>query len=157
MDARVEDGAQRSFWPRRLACIGLLAVTLPLGIAWRMAPLHLPPFAFKYGGSALWAAAVYWVVALASPRWRVLRLAIVAALAAFGVELGKLLYWPPLDRFREALAGKLLLGRYFTVGAIVAYWLAIALVALLDAKYRPGLARNGDAAHQTSKRGNTVE
>lgn len=103
---------------RRRACLVLLACTLPLGLAWRLAPLHLPPFAFKYGGSALWAVAVYWVVALLLPGRSMGRLAVTAALVALTVELAKLIYWPPLDRFRETLAGKLLLGRYFTFGAI---------------------------------------
>ena len=109
-------------------------------------PLGLPPFAFKYGGSALWAIAVYWVVAMARPGWRPAALAVAAAIVALGVELGKLIYWAPLDRFRETLPGKLLLGRYFTVGAIVAYWLAIAFVALFDLLV---LDRNGS----TERRG----
>lgn len=117
---------------RRLICLGLLCITVPVGMAWRLAPLHLPPFAFKYGGSALWAVAVYWLVAIARPRWSSRRLALTAAAIALLVELFKLVYWPPLDRFRHTLAGKLLLGRYFTVGAVIAYWTAIAAVALLD-------------------------
>ncbi len=124
---------------RRLACLVLLACTLPLGLAWRLAPLHLPAFALKYGGSALWAAAVYWLVAFVMPGRPPRQLAAVAAGIAFGVELGKLIYWPPLDRFRETLAGKLLLGRYFTFGAIAAYWVAILVVAWLDARFRPGM------------------
>jgi hypothetical protein len=123
---------------RRLTCLILLAITLPVGLAWRLAPLHLPQFAFKYGGSALWAVAVYWVVALLLPRASVRTLALTAAMVALGVELLKLLYWPPLDHFRETLAGKLLLGRYFTLGAIVAYWLAIAVSAAFDARFHPG-------------------
>ena len=153
MTTRTEGGIGGSFWTRRLACLVLLTVTLPVGIAWRMAPLHLPSFAFKYGGSALWAVAVYWVAAFLLPHWRARRLAITSALVALGVEIGKLIFWPPLDRFRETLAGKLLLGRYFTLGAVVAYWLAILFVALLDARFRPGLAQNGGAAHQMERAG----
>jgi hypothetical protein len=118
---------------RRLVCLFCLVITIPVGIVWRMAPLHLPQFAFKFGGSALWAVAVYWAVALLLPHARVLRLRLTAAIVALAVELAKLIWWPPLDHFRETLAGKLLLGRYFTVGAIVAYWLAILAVGALDA------------------------
>ena len=120
---------------RRTVCAVCLATTLPLGLAWRLAPLGLPPFAFKYGGSALWAVAVYWVWAFLLPRTRATRLAELAALTALVVELCKLIDWRPLGRFRETLAGKLLLGRYFTVGAIVAYWLAIGIVALIDCRF----------------------
>jgi hypothetical protein len=132
---------------RRFQAFGFLAAAIPLGLSWRLAPLHLPPFAFKYGGSALWAIAVYWLVAWIKPRWRVTRLALTAAAVSLGVELLKKVYWPPLDHFRESLAGKLLLGRYFSFGAIVAYWLAIAAVATLD--------RSLDGAQPASKRAST--
>lgn len=131
-----DSATQGSTTARRLTCLALLGLTIPLGLAWRLAPLHLPPFAFKYGGSALWAVAVYWVIALALPRWRSERLALAAGVIALLVELLKLVYWPPLDHFRETLAGKLLLGRYFTFGAIAAYWIAIAATGLLDARFR---------------------
>ena len=117
---------------RRLGCATALAVTLPAGLVWRLAPLHLPPFAFKYGGSALWAIAVYWTVALLLPHKRAAVLGALAAAMAAAVECFKLVRNPALDAFRETLAGKLLLGRYFTLGAIAAYWLAIAAMALLD-------------------------
>ena len=122
---------------QRLISAAALAVILPLGLIWRLAPLHLPQFAFKYGGSALWAMAVYWVVALLFPWLRPIQVAGRAGVVAFGVEFGKLLSWAPLDRFRETIAGKLLLGRHFTWGAIAAYWIAIGTVAVLDRLQHP--------------------
>jgi hypothetical protein len=123
---------------RRLACAALLALTIPVGLVWRLAPLGLPQFAFKYGGSALWAVAVYWVIAGLLPRWQPPALAVLAAVVAAAVEFFKLVRAPAVDVFRETLAGKLLIGRYFTFGAIVAYWLAIAAVTALDLSLRPG-------------------
>lgn len=131
---------------RRLACALLLAITLPVGMAWRLAPLHLPQFAFKYGGSALWAIAVYWVVAILLPRRRPAVVGLISAGVALSVELFKLVRVPALDSFRETLAGKLLLGRYFTIGAIFAYGLAIAAVAVLD--IRVGIGRAGASAQR---------
>lgn len=122
---------------RRLWCVGLLLIIVPAGMAWRMAPWHLPPFAFKYGGSALWAAAVYWLLAALLLRRSPAQLAALAAGVAFLVECGKLIYWPPLDRFSETLTGKLLLRRYFSFGALAAYALAIAFVSFLDYRFRP--------------------
>ena len=102
-----------------------------------MAPLHLPPVAYKSGGSALWAMAVYWTMTALAPRLRPVLLALAATLISLGVELLKLVYWPPLDQFRETTAGKLLLGRYFTFSAIGCYWLAILGVAVLDRALLP--------------------
>lgn len=148
MAERIPSRAPSAARSRRLWSILILLLIIPAGMLWRMAPLHLPPFAFKYGGSALWAAAVYWALAAMLPRCRPGRIGIGAAVLAAGVEAGKLVFWPPLDRFRETLAGKLLLGRYFSWGAVAAYWLAIAIVALCDKRFRPDVPRTGAPATQ---------
>lgn len=123
---------------RRLTCAFLLALTVPLGLAWRFAPLHLPPFAFKYGGSALWAIGVYWLLAILAPGKRPLFVALAAMIVSVSVESFKLFRNPTVDRFRDTLAGKILIGRYFTFGAILAYLLAITCIALLDNRLRFG-------------------
>jgi hypothetical protein len=117
---------------RRAACILLLLITIPLGLAWRMAPLGLSPFFFKYGGSMLWAAALYWFLSACLPQLRVCALAAIAAAVAAMLEFTRLWHTPAMDAFRVSLAGRILLGRYFSLKNIAAYWLAIALVALLD-------------------------
>ena len=102
------------------------------GLALRLIALGLPYWATKWGGSALWAAMVYWLLAgllLSLPRWKV---AAVAGVVAALVELVRLYHTPGLDAFRFTLAGKLLLGRVFSWWDILAYWLAIGVVASMD-------------------------
>jgi hypothetical protein len=126
--------ARLTWMTKRRAFAAAIAVGLiPIGVAWRMAPLHLPPFFYKYGGSVLWAAMVYWALAGLLPRLWPLRLAGVAWVVSAVVELSRLYHAPALDAFRVTPAGKLILGRFFSVWDIAAYWLAIALVAALDA------------------------
>jgi len=110
----------------------LLLLTIPVGLAWRMVPLGLSPFWIKYGGSALWAMALYWLLAVCLPRLSVVGLAFLAGAVAAVVEFSRLWRVPAVDAFRLTLAGRLLLGRYFSLKNIAAYWLAIALAALLD-------------------------
>ena len=117
---------------RRVTYAVLLLITIPVGLAWRMAPLGLSPFWFKYGGSALWAMALYWLLAVCLPRLSVVGLAFLAGAVAAVVEFSRLWRVPAVDAFRLTLAGRLLLGRYFSLKNIAAYWLAIALAALLD-------------------------
>src|SRR6202789_4645992 len=117
---------------RRTTYALLLLLTIPLGLVWRMAPLGLSPFFYKYGGSALWAMALYWFVAACLPRMRVGAVASIAAGTAGALGFSRLWHTRALDAFRGTLAGRLLLGRYFSVRNIAAYWLAIALTALLD-------------------------
>jgi hypothetical protein len=117
---------------RRVTYAVLLLITIPVGLAWRMVPLGLSPFWFKYGGSALWAVALYWLIAVSLPRLSAVGLAILAAAVAALVEFSRLWQVAAVDAFRLTLAGRLLLGRYFSLKNIVAYWVAIALAAILD-------------------------
>ncbi len=117
---------------RRTAYALLLLVTIPLGLAWRMTPLGLSPFVFKYGGSVLWAVALYWLFASCLPKFSSGALASMAAATAAALEFSRLWRTPTMDAFRLTLAGRVLLGRYFSLKNIAAYWLAIGLTALLD-------------------------
>jgi hypothetical protein len=107
-------------------------MTLVAGLVWRLAPLGLAPFLYKYGGSALWAAMVYWLFAALLPRAPISRVAGYACLFAAVVEFSRLYHAPALDAFRITVAGKLLLGRFFSLWNIVAYWLAIGCAAVVD-------------------------
>ena len=117
---------------RRLAALALMLATTLAGLIWRMAPLHLPWLLYKYGGSMLWAAALYWLIAAILPNRKPQEIALIAALAAAAVEFSRLVHTPAFDAFRLTLTGKLLLGRFFGLKNIVAYWLAIAIVTALD-------------------------
>jgi len=65
----------------------------------------------------------------------------IAALIAAVVEFSRLWHTPGFDAFRETLAGKLLLGRFFSLRNIAAYWIAIGLAMCVDA----GVKRRGDS------------
>jgi len=117
---------------RRITYAVLMLITIAVGLAWRMVPLGLSPFWFKYGGSALWAIAVYWLIAACLPRLSAVGLGCLAAIVAVVVEFSRLWHMAAVDAFRLTLAGRLLLGRFFSLKNIVAYWIAIVLAGLLD-------------------------
>ena len=117
-----------------LLSLALMAITVAFGLAIRFAPLGLPRFLVKYGGSMLWALMVYWVVSSLLPRWRCVPAALLAGTIATAVEFLKLYHAPALDALRLTLPGILLLGRIFSVDDILSYWLAIAAGAFLDAR-----------------------
>ncbi len=75
---------------------------------------------------------VYWLIAAALPRLTPAKLAALAAALAALVEFSRLIHLPALDAFRITLAGKLILGRFFSLKDILAYWLAILVCAALD-------------------------
>ena len=103
----------------------------------RFAPLRLPWEVSKFGGSALWALALYWILSSLLPWMRLTRVALLTGLLTTAVECFKLYHAPELDAFRLTLAGRLLLGRIFSPGTIVFYWLAVVMGALIDHKLRP--------------------
>ena len=86
----------------------------------------------KYGGSILWAAMVFFLVAIGVRRLSRRNVALVATAIAVCVELFRLLHAPWLDQFRLTLVGALLLGRIFSVWDILAYVAGIILALGLD-------------------------
>jgi hypothetical protein len=117
---------------RRVAYAGLLLVTIAAGLAWRILPLGFSFFWFKYGGSVLWAVALYWLIALGFPRYRSVGIGVSAAVVAAVLEFSRLWHVGAVDAFRLTLAGRLLLGRYFSVKNILAYWVGSALAVAVD-------------------------
>jgi hypothetical protein len=121
---------------RRSAYAALAIALIAIGLIWRLAPLGLPFFFYKYGGSAIWGAMVYCVVAAAFPSLRPIIVAPGAAAVAILSELFRLYHTPGLDAFRATLFGALLLGRTFLIWNIVAYLVAIVVVAVMDCLWR---------------------
>ena len=77
------------------------------------------------------------------PKLRPPVLAALAIIIATLLELSRLIPIARIDAFRLTFAGKILLGRSFSVKNILAYFLAITLVASCD---RAFLARRNDQA-----------
>lgn len=110
----------------------LLFVTIVSGLLIRFGPLGLPHFVAKYGGSLLWALMIYWIISALLPSRHVVAVAFLAGSVATSVEFLKLYHAPWLEPFRITVPGVLLLGRFFSVWDILAYWLAMLLGAVLD-------------------------
>jgi hypothetical protein len=66
------------------------------------------------------------------PKLKPPALATLAIIIATLLELTRLIPIAPIDAFRQTFAGKILLGRFFSLKNIVTYLLAIALTAALD-------------------------
>jgi hypothetical protein len=118
--------------PRSITSLIFLLITIPIGLAVRLLPLGLPWCLYKYAGSALWAVALYWLLAALLPKLRPRAVATLAITIATLLELSRLIPIAPIDAFRLTFAGKILLGRYFSVKNIAAYTFAIALTATVD-------------------------
>ncbi len=116
---------------RRRTAAAFMLAAIAAGLVVRLVALGLPSALVKYGGSALYAVMLFWLLAALAPRTRSIWLALAAACLVTAIECFKRVHSPGLDAFRLTLAGKLLLGRIFAWRDLLAYYLAIALVALL--------------------------
>lgn len=117
----------------------LMLATIAGGLLIRFAPLGFPSIVTKYGGSTLWALMIYWIVSTLLPAQRLSVVVLMAGSLATTVEFIKLYHSPGLDAFRLTLPGILLLGRFFSLWDIVAYWFAVFIGAFLDQRLRPGV------------------
>ncbi len=119
-----------------LLSLVLMAVTMIAGLLIRFVHLHLPPAVVKYTGSILWALMIYWIISTLLPAARLSAVALLAVVVTAAVELFKLHHSPAIDAFRLTLPGILLLGRFFSVWDMLAYWLAIIAGVFLDMRIR---------------------
>ncbi|MFK3693227.1 DUF2809 domain-containing protein [Agrobacterium tumefaciens] len=117
----------------RIRLLAAAAIVIICGLCLRAFgyEVGLPFVAVKYGGSVLWGAMVYLLLAAVLPsRWHGYKVHI-AVLIAVVVELIRLVHFPALDAFRATTAGALLLGRVFSLWNIVCYLGGIAVASFM--------------------------
>jgi hypothetical protein len=120
----------------RACYVAAALLVIAAGLLARRPEVGLPWAAAKYGGSVLWGAMVFFIVAALAVRWPLGRTALVAATASAAVEFSQLIHVEPLDAFRRSALGALLLGRTFSWWDVACYWIGIAAAALLTAFLR---------------------
>lgn len=130
----MKTGIARSKRSQRL--IAALAV-IAVGLALRLTGYKLGlPFLFvKYGGSLLWGAMVYLLLAALSNSRDTTRLVLASVFLSACIEFFRLYHTPWLDAFRLTLPGQLLLGRIFSRWNILAYAAGIGLAAAWDRRH----------------------
>jgi hypothetical protein len=94
--------------------------------------MHLPFVVVKYGGSVLWGAMVYALLATIVAGTKPSRIAAAALIVAVAVEFFRLVHTPWLDAFRLTIAGALLLGRVFSLWNILAYVVGTVIAFAFD-------------------------
>jgi hypothetical protein len=117
----------------RLRLARLLVVTLAVGIASRV--VHLGARLWdKSVGDALYAVAIYLVVALIVPRWKPRRVAILAFAICLAVELFQLT-GIPIALAREHPWVRWILGGAFGWHDVAWYAVGVAAIALIAQRY----------------------
>lgn len=118
----------------RWRLVVLALATAGVGLATRRVPDIFPRLVATYGGDALWATLVYWLVAWIRPAARSVVLAVLAASIALVVELSQLLTAPWLVALRANPFGALVLGQGFVWSDLACYAAGVALAWRMDVR-----------------------
>lgn len=117
---------------RRLTCLAIMLLLIPLGFVCRFVPIGLPYLIVKYGGSFLWASTVYWFIGYFLARQRPLLLAVISLVVTAAIEFLKRVESSTLENIRNTFFGIMILGRRFSYTDIAVYWIAILSMLLID-------------------------
>ena len=117
---------------RRLTCLAIMLVLIPLGFVCRFVPIGLPYVIVKYGGSFLWASTVYWFIGYFLARQKPLVLALISLVITAGIEFLKRIQSSTLENIRNTFFGIMILGRRFSYTDIAFYWAAILCMLWID-------------------------
>ena len=118
--------------------LALLGVTVAAGLASRAVPEWQPALVARYAGDTLWAAMVFWLLALLRPAAGTAGLGLAALAVATLVELSQLYHAPALDALRTTRLGALVLGQGFLWSDLACYAIGVALAALVDRRLPRG-------------------
>jgi hypothetical protein len=110
----------------------LVVTTIILGLASRRYAHAIPSFMAEYAGDTLWAAMVFFGLALLLPKRSTCALAVSALAVAFAVEFSQLYHVPWLDAIRSTWLGALVLGQGFLWSDLVCYTVGVAAAVMVD-------------------------
>lgn len=116
---------------RSLYALLIIAVIL-IGLASRSQSFLLPSIIKLYAGDALWALTAYLMIAFLFPRLSVSKVAILAGMFSFTVEISQLYHAPWIDEIRRIRLGGLLLGHGFLWSDLICYCIGIGIGVLLE-------------------------
>jgi hypothetical protein len=89
-------------------------------------------FVARYAGDTLWAAMMFWILAVGWRRTSTRGLAVGAIVVAIGVECSQLYHAAWIDSIRRTRIGALALGSDFLWSDLICYAVGVGIAAALD-------------------------
>jgi hypothetical protein len=129
--------------------VALACLTIVAGLASRRYSELFPEVVARYAGDTLWAAMVFWFLALGWRRTSSGRLAATAIAISFAVELSQLYRAAWLDSLRATWIGALVLGRGFLWSDLVCYTIGVCIAVVLDVLLVGRDKHSGDSVPST--------
>lgn len=116
---------------RIIYAAGIFTVILS-GLASRSGSPLLPALVKEYAGDTLWALAAYLSIAFIFSRLSIQKVAFIAGLFSFSVELSQLYHAGWIDQIRQFRLGGLLLGYEFLWSDLICYLAGISFGMLFE-------------------------
>lgn len=110
----------------------LTVSVLLLGLASRRFGTYLSQFISAYIGDTLWALMVFFGIAVLFNKLPTKRVALLAMLFSFGIEVSQLYHAPWIDAVRATHLGGLVLGYGFLLTDLFCYSIGIVIGTLVD-------------------------
>ncbi|MDB5351764.1 MAG: hypothetical protein JWN86_3011 [Planctomycetota bacterium] len=107
--------------------LGLIALTVALGLGSRRFGPYLPSVVADYAGDILWALAAFLGIGLILPRASTWKVAFLAMAFSVMIEVGQLYHAPWIDSIRRTTLGGLILGFYFVWSDLACYAAGVGL------------------------------
>jgi hypothetical protein len=105
----------------------LMLIVIALGLSSRMYASYLPLFIASYAGDTLWALQVFLTIGFIFPSKPTIKVAVIALVFAFFIEISQLFHPLWLDEIRQYRLAALILGYSFLWSDLVCYSIGVIL------------------------------
>ncbi len=120
----------------RWVYLGLIILTIIVGLYSRTADMVGPQFLIEYSGDVLWALVVFWTLGFILNRKRSLVLGFSALLFSLIIELSQIYHAPWIDLIRSNKFGGMVLGFGFKFSDLVSYFVGVMIGVSLEYVFR---------------------
>ena len=110
----------------------LIITVVVLGLASRKYPEPLPSIISEYSGDILWALMIFFLTGFIFPTYSNYRIASIALLFSFAVELSQLYQAEWINSIRQTRAGGLILGYGFLWSDMICYAAGISIGIMIE-------------------------
>lgn len=116
----------------RWVYLGLIILTMVLGMVSRKYGAYLPNFISKYSGDTIWALMVFFGFGLIFNKDVSIKVGFIALLFSFAIEFSQLYQVDWLNNIRNTTVGGLVLGHGFLPSDLICYTVGIIIGVLLE-------------------------
>lgn len=105
----------------------MIVIVIGLGLGSRSGSPLLPKFIATYAGDTLWALLVFLLLGFLMPSRSTAKVAAIALLFSFSIEVSQLYHTPWIDAIRQTRLGGLVLGHRFLWSDLLSYSIGIMM------------------------------